>query len=76
MKTNVRQVEPDSRTQHPLGDSSEDEYARTMHNRSTNKTTARKSPMTVIAVNNINAKMMTDTGTSVNVMDERTYGMI
>ena len=45
-----------------------------MHNLSTNKTTARKSPMTVIAVNN--AKMMIDTGASVNVMDERTYEMI
>ena len=70
----VRQVEPDTR--HPLGDSSEDEYAWTMHNRPTNKTTARKSPMTVIAVNNINAKMMIDTGASVNMMDERTYEMI
>ena len=47
---------------------------RAMHNLPTNKTTARKSPMTVIAVNN--AKMMIDTGASVNVMDERTYEMI
>ena len=48
----------------------------TMHDLPTNKTTARKSPMTVIAVNNINAKMMVDAGASVNVMDERTYEMI
>ena len=48
----------------------------TMHNLPTNKTTVRKSPMTVIAINNINAKMMIDTGASVNVMDERTYEMI
>ena len=46
-----------------------------MYNLPTKKTTARKSPMTVIAVNNINAKMMIDTGASVNVMDERTYEM-
>ena len=70
----MRQVEPDSRTQHRLGDSSEHKYARAMHNLSTNKTTARKSPMTVIAVNN--AKMMIDTGASVNMMDELTYEMI
>ena len=69
----VRQVEPDSRTQHPLGDSSEDEYARAMHNLPTNKTTARKSPLTVIAVNNINAKVMIDTGASVNVTNERRH---
>ena len=46
-----------------------------MHNLSTNKTTARKSLITVITVNKINAKMMIDTGASVNVMDERTNEM-
>ena len=37
---------------------------------------ARKSPMTAILINNINAKMMIDTGASVNVMDEATYDKI
>ena len=63
----VRQIDEDARN------SSEEEYAWAICNSPKNKA-ARKSPMTAIL--NINAKMMIDTGASVNVMDEATYDKI
>ena len=65
----VRQIDEDARN------SSEEEYAWAICNSPKNKA-ARKSPMTAILINNINAKMMIDTGASVNVMDEATYDKI
>ena len=65
----VQQIDEDARN------SSEEEYAWAICNSPKNKA-ARKSPMTAILINNINAKMMIDTGASVNVMDEATYDKI
>ena len=65
----VRHIDEDARN------SSEEEYAWAICNSPKNKA-ARKSPMTAILINNINAKMMIDTGASVNVMDEATYDKI
>ena len=63
----MRQIDQDTR------DSSEKTYACSMSNSPKNRASARKSPMTAILINNINAKMMIDTGATVNVMDEATY---
>ena len=65
----VLQIDEDARN------SSEEEYAWAICNSPKNKA-ARQSPMTAILINNINAKMMIDTGASVNVMDEATYDKI
>ena len=65
----VRQIDEDARN------SSEEEYAWAICNSPKIKA-ARKSLMTAILINNINAKMMIDTGASVNVMDEATYDKI
>ena len=65
----VRQIDEDALN------SSEEEYALAICNSPKNKA-ARQSPMTAILINNINAKMMIDTGASMNVMDEATYDKI
>ena len=58
------------------GDSIEYEYTRMVDSRPTKGQNKGKSPMTVIAVNDIKIRMTVDTGGSVNVMDERLYERI
>ena len=66
----MRQIDQDKRN------SSEEEYAWSISNSPKNRAATRKSHMTAILINNINAKMKIDTGASLNVMDEATYAQI
>ena len=72
----VRQVQPELRVQQLTGDSSEYEYVWIVDSRSTTEQNNGRSPMTVIAMNDIKVRMMVDTGGSVNVMNERLYDRI
>ena len=58
------------------GDSSKDEYVWVVDSWSTKGQNKGKSPMTMIAVNDIKVRMMVDTGASVNMMDEQLYDTI